>query len=307
MVALMRDFHFPNAKQAAKLLGSIASFLVSLSPQDAIDNVRAGIDFIGFGAPPWFSAEALGGTARIAAIGLCLILSIWSFWPVRKAKVGKPVSASAPLVGAVDQVGSPHKILMEFERIPSNVKMPEEGRIFFLDLAETDTIGLGQIFSEAGSNVSWPSKRKSGMVTRCEVTNYGPEPLIDVVISTTPIFRKMIWSDPSEEGKQTCTVGDVVKRTNAWITIDKLGVGEVNKMTFYITNPTNYSVEIGLPGGARVKTVSSRGETTAVLSRAGFRDSRTLLPELTAKPDLLTYEGDGNAGHVQSPWVKSAD
>lgn len=303
----MREFHFPNSKQAAKLLGSIASFLVSLSPQDAIDNIRAGIDFIGFGAPPWFSAEALGGTARFAAMGLCLIFLFWSFWPVRKTKISKPADVIAPLVEAVDNGGTPHKILMEFEHIPSKVKMPEEGRIFFLDVAETDTIGLGQIFSESGSNVSWPSKRKSGMITRCQVTNYGPEPLIDVVISATPIFRKMIWSEPSEDGRQTSTVGDVVKRTNAWITIDKLGVGENNKMTFYVTNPTKYSVEIGLPGRARVKTVGSREETTALLSRAGFRDSRTLLPELNAKADPLTREGDKPAGHVQSSWIKSED
>lgn len=81
-------WHLPNFKKAIGTVVGIVVSLASISPNDAVSNLRSFVEYFGFGVAPWFSTNGLKYPSRLAFALIGISILIWALSPAKKSKIG---------------------------------------------------------------------------------------------------------------------------------------------------------------------------------------------------------------------------
>ena len=102
-----------------------------------------------------------------------------------------------------------------------------------------------------------------GTATRCQITNYGPVPIVDLTFTLDLSFYRVI-PVPNQPGSQT--VG-ALKLRRPWIVdVQKIDAGPANSFTFYIFNTTKDTfVNVFLPKTAELRRLGEKTRETVIL------------------------------------------
>jgi len=123
-------------------------------------------------------------------------------------------------------------------------KFPSDGRLYVVRLSPGAPGVLAGGFDVMGGppDSDYPIGRDFAFgATRCEVTNYGAAPRINVLYRLHVLYRKAIAADG------VLTSGDIVNEQDWPLPIGKIEPGAKNPFGFYLQNASGLSVEVVLP------------------------------------------------------------
>ncbi len=176
-------------------------------------------------APPWWLPWC------VLAFGLVLI------WADSRRRVKAPHNATVNR----PQEQSPN-IVFECHLAELPTKVPPEGHIYTLPLFYSPDAGilrpisLSTIHGQPGSNFVWFSDLKFPQVYRCEITNYGSAPLLQVTLNF-----KVEYRDDSHN----------LVHSYEWpVLLSKIDPGNSNAATFYVYNQSRYHAHVNPPDTA---------------------------------------------------------
>jgi hypothetical protein len=119
-------------------------------------------------------------------------------------------------------------------------KFPADGRLYVVRLTGARGGDFDEMSGPPESDYSVGRDLAFG-ATRCEVTNYGATPLINVMYELHVIYRKAI----AENG--VFTSGDIVNEQDWPLHIGKIESGSKSLFGFYLQNVSGLSIEVVLP------------------------------------------------------------
>jgi hypothetical protein len=128
-------------------------------------------------------------------------------------------------------------------------RIPADGRIFLMTIYRLDDNGgLGVLTGNPATDYPLPGGMFATL--RCSVTNYGV-PRVNVLFYLDAVFSELV-----REGT-TARSGKTLAERNLAVHIGKLETGKENQFDFYITNLSDYFVQIDLPNEATTQALGS--------------------------------------------------
>jgi hypothetical protein len=192
--------------------------------------------------------------------------------------------AETPSQGSLGTVAKPHAsieqpiVFLNCELQPLPIRHPLNRPFYVLD-----TMELNGLVEFLGSNKvgegSWPPTYSLGeCVDRCDLTNYGDEPLFAILMIFTISFRETIkGADGSWRGEPRFTASHQHR-----VEISKLDSHkEEGTFTFYAWNPTTQFVDVTPPSWAEAELAKSNDRIRVRLKQPGIYGpiTQTLSPK----------------------------
>jgi hypothetical protein len=270
----------------AGILASAAYGAISVSPADfrkaRICFVLSAICVVGVAIvwgfttiqPLWIRLIATGLIGAIAAAGLTEALR----WLNRRewAAVTPPPSPDASNTVIQDA-----NLTFECNLADLPSQCPLEGRIGSMRLSyspgaeNTAPIGLIVKHCRPGSGVDWFLDLKFPQVYRCEITNYGAAPLLQVTLKFNIQFREALPGDPKTT---TSRAGDAVYSHEWLILFAKIDPGKVNAATFYVYNESRFFAFVSPPRTASYIPLGKTAVREAAVSPIDMTAGMSLFP-----------------------------
>lgn len=165
------------------------------------------------------------------------------------------------------------KIYLQCDTMPMPKNYPASGEIYLVEPHSADPInnnvgGLEKMFGPSGGGpITWSSPEKQFDVGyRCQVFDYGSEPLFDVRLNFDVSIRKVVKGDGGSQSG-----GETIASTQWTATFPKIDQGADKPFVFYFYNRfLPYFVQINLPPSSAsfVRSSSSEREQVAVLGNS---------------------------------------
>jgi hypothetical protein len=157
---------------------------------------------------------------------------------------------------------------------------PEEGQVlsmrlsFFPDQGSTP-IGFIRQGCQPGRHVDWFRDLKFPQVYRCEITNYGSDPLIQIGLKFKIEYKEISWDDTNPS---VSTVRNGI-HSEAWpVLISKLDPGKNNAMVFYVYNESAYHAVVTPPDVVSYIALGEKAQRQAALLPIGMVATMSLWP-----------------------------
>jgi hypothetical protein len=159
-------------------------------------------------------------------------------------------------------------------------KVPMEGEIATLPLFYSpdsggELIGLSVRHGQPGSDWDWFPDLRFPQVYRCEITNYGSAPLLQVGLKFKVEYRE-VFKDPDNPG--TTTSGNVIHSRDWPVLLSKIDAGKSNAAVFYIYNQSRYFAFVSPPNVAAYIALGEMTQREAALLPIGMIASMSLWP-----------------------------
>ena len=156
--------------------------------------------------------------------------------------------------GAPGSPASGPRLFVECIRSSASYRVPPSGNYYMLDLYPGNGISLATLTTKPGTDFPTPADYIALLRSmRCEVTNYGTTPLVDVnvpaVATFTAIIRKKIGTSDS------VTSGGVEAQQKGNIHIAKIGIGDGDKFTFFTANLARNFVSLTFSSSATAQPI----------------------------------------------------
>lgn len=117
------------------------------------------------------------------------------------------------------------------------------------------------------SEFAWPTDKVGLPLStyKCEVTNYGKEPVANVTLAPTLTFRKAI-----AQGNGQINSGDVTLSRNWPILIRKIDPGKADSFVFYTVNEYNHFLRVTFPTVATIAVMGDVGSQSVPLTHSAL-------------------------------------
>jgi hypothetical protein len=157
-------------------------------------------------------------------------------------------------------------------------RCPQEGQIASLRLfyhpesGVTEPIGFIIKHCRPGEDIQWFPDLKFPQIYRCEVTNYGSSPLLQVGLNFNIDYREVL----REEGitRQGGTV-----RFGMWpVLLPKIDPGKTSAAVFYVYNESDYFARVTPPTVASYIDIKDKKHRQASLLHIGMVAGMSLSP-----------------------------
>lgn len=116
--------------------------------------------------------------------------------------------------------------------------------LFYSPGSGGEPIGLAIRHGQPGSDWDWFRDLKFPQVYRCEITNYGTVPLLQVTVKFKIEYRKTLATDTGR------SAGNVVHTYDWPVLLSKIDPGSSNAATFYVYNQSRYHARVSPPDTA---------------------------------------------------------
>jgi hypothetical protein len=161
--------------------------------------------------------------------------------------------------------------------LPSNV--PPGGRIFYMPLfysqeSAVKPIGLAFRDGQPGAEWQWFPDTKFAQIYRCEMINYGRDPLLQVSLMFKVEYREI----NQNEDKSVSTAGKSVHVEEWPIFLSRIDPGKDNTSAFYIYNQSSFYAYVIPPNDGYYTSLSDRSVHRAALLNVGMTAGMGLWP-----------------------------
>jgi hypothetical protein len=153
----------------------------------------------------------------------------------------------------------PKALEIECSSIASKFPIPDDGRMYFLMPTDKPNIRPG-----GGMPLFWGEPKSTYTLTgpfrpieKCEITNYGSEPLIDIELAPRVTFRSVIKTPGA--GDQS---GPVTSERTWPLIINRIDPGHANRFAFFIANESDKLIEVELPSEAKIRLMGDSNSRT---------------------------------------------
>jgi hypothetical protein len=158
--------------------------------------------------------------------------------------------------------------------------VPPEGQIFTLPLFYSpdsfhEPIGLSPRHGHPGSPLTWFKDRKSPQVYRCQITNYGNDPILQVTLTLRIHYRPIQQSSNNPSVK---TSGDIIHSYDWSVLFPKIDPGKQHAATFYVHNTGSYLAVVIPPRHAKYIPINGTQSREVPLKLIGMMARMTLWP-----------------------------
>jgi hypothetical protein len=169
-----------------------------------------------------------------------------------------------------------------YARFP--IKVPASGRVYALNLNAIPLVigggGMGEYISRPDTDMNFGLEITEAY--RCTISNYGPKPLINIVIGLYVIFQEKITDEKNANSSHS---GDVVAERPWRIDIKKIDPVPGNQFEFYIWNMTPHYAYVSFPDSATAEYIgNSERLEFRVSSTNAYPLTLTLRPEAQKAP-----------------------
>jgi hypothetical protein len=160
-------------------------------------------------------------------------------------------------------------------------RCPRQGQIASMRLfhrpgsAVTEPIGFITKHCVPGARVDWFRDLKFPQVYRCEITNYGDAPLLQVSVNFGIEYRE---ATQDENNPSVTKAGDVVHLGNWPVLFPKIDPGKENASTFYVYNESRYFASVTPPDSASYIPLGHNSPKRAALLPIGMIAGMSLWP-----------------------------
>lgn len=126
--------------------------------------------------------------------------------------------------------------------------------------------GLAELSNHSGKEWQWrirPEGAFGGMATKCQITNYGPVPVLDLTLTLDLSFYQVV---PVSNNPNAHSIGPLKLRRPWIIDVQKIDVGPSNSFTFYIYNSTHDTfANVLLPKTAELRRLGEKTQEMVTL------------------------------------------
>lgn len=160
-------------------------------------------------------------------------------------------------------------------------RCPAEGRIASMRLSyspgaeSAPPINLIIRHCLPGDALDWFSDIKFPQVYRCEITNYGDAPLLQVMLKFNIEYREALPNDPNAT---TSKAGETVYSHEWPILFAKIDPGKDNAATFYVYNESTFFAFVSPPRTASYVPLGQTAAREAAVSLIGMTAGMSLFP-----------------------------
>jgi len=234
----------------------------SIGPEEAASNLSKWAHRLGLhNLPAWLSDKGADRHAILGAIVFAIVYSALAFVVPKFIRDRRRANLLTPDVNLV------------FESRLANLpdKAPPEGEVATLPLyysldegTAAQPIGLAVRHARPGSDLDRFSDLKFPQVYRCEVTNYGNRPLLQVCMKI-----KVEYREPQ---------GEVVYSYQWPVLFPKIDPGKSNMAIFYVYNQSRYLASVSPPNIASYIALGEDIPRKASVSLIGMVASMPLWP-----------------------------
>jgi hypothetical protein len=157
---------------------------------------------------------------------------------------------------------------------------PDEGQVLSIRLSYfsgqgAEPIGFISKGCQPGRHIDWFPDLKFPQVYRCEITNYGPDPLIQVGLKFKIEYRETSQADANPSVRRT---GNVVHSQDWPVLISKIDPGKGNAAVFYVYNASAYHADVTPPGVVSYIALGEKAQRQTALLPIGMRAGMSLWP-----------------------------
>jgi hypothetical protein len=210
-------------------------------------------------APPWWLPWS------VLAFGLAII------W----ADSRRAIKATAEA-----HIQSDSGLVFECHLAELPAKVSPEGLIYTLPLSYApgspdNPIGLAMRRGQPGGDWNWSYERRSPQIYRCEITNYGSAPLLQIGM----LFRIEYLEVAASDSNPLVKTSKSVVHSYEWpVLISKIDPGKQNAVCFYVHNQSAYLAHVIPPEKARYIPLGGGSNKEVSLLRIGMLASMSLWP-----------------------------
>jgi hypothetical protein len=141
-------------------------------------------------------------------------------------------------------------LYVECQHIFSSIKIPNDGRMYVLNLFPTPLAnrggGMAEMSGMSGSDYPLPGG-KAAMAYKCSVTNYGDKPMLAITIGLHLVFQEAV---KDKDNPTAIRSGEITAQRPWRIDIPKIDPGANSPFVFYIWNVTPSWVNVSFPNNA---------------------------------------------------------
>jgi hypothetical protein len=243
--------------------GTLTAFVLAIvgmgGPEDAINAVRASIDFLlrgtDYGAARWLTPEVLATPAQIVFVATAIAVLIWALWPAGKREPERALASTA----LPRSIGQPPRLTLEC--VPQLVAgaITHQGTAHVISIGpELSGYGLRLATSRAKHGSPTPVGG-NGFIVVCKLTNYGDTPAFNV-----SMLAKVTLFDVEEDGSTLITKGARETREEKFC-FPKVDPGPGASFTFFIENRSPYPFRVEFSSVVTLETFDEPEPTNAPL------------------------------------------
>jgi hypothetical protein len=268
------------------ILASAKTIVDWLGRLDFIISHRAELGWIGgaveyLTAPPWWLPWG------VLVSGLAII------WADSRHRIKTAVNP---------KVESDVNLTMESNLADLPNRCPEDGqiasmRLFYRpDSGVAEPIGFIIKHCQPGVSVEWFADLKFPQIYRCEITNYGPEPLLQVGLKFKIEYQEI---SPSGESGKTIRSGNTIHSGEWPVLLPKIDPGRSNSVVFYVYNQSRYFARVAPPEVASYINLNDGKRQQASLLHIGMVAGMSFWPvEQTTPPSAIPVPATNPWKHV---------
>jgi hypothetical protein len=173
---------------------------------------------------------------------------------------------------------APAHLVFESHLADLPTKVPHEGQVHTLPLFYSPDSGGEQItlsvrHGQPGSDLEWFRDLRFPQVYRCEITNYGNAPLLQVVLEFRVEYREVIKDNPS-----SARSGDIAYSRQWPVLLSKIDPGKGNAAVFFVYNQSRYLAVVIPPEVGSYITLGEKAQRRATLVPIGMSTAMSLWP-----------------------------
>jgi hypothetical protein len=216
-------------------------------------------------------------------LGLGLI-----YWDSRRSAVRTPAVAVNDPTTLHPEAVSDVNLTIESNLADLPNRCPREGQIASMRLfyhpnsGVTEPIGFITKRCRPEEDVEWFPDLKFPQVYRCEITNYGIKPLLQVGLKFNIEYHE---TSPGESG-QTIISGNRVHSGEWWVLLPKIDPGKRNAAVFYVYNESDYFARVTPPDVASYIDINDRKPRQALLLHIGMVAGMSFWPVERLNPPI---------------------
>jgi hypothetical protein len=159
----------------------------------------------------------------------------------------------------------PDALQIECSLLSSKFTVPDDGRMYILMLTDNPNVfpngGMGIFTAEPKSTYTLSGPFRP--IQKCEITNYGTEPLVDVELIPTVTFHSVLKTVGGNDKS-----GTVTSERNWPLMFNKIDAGRANRLAFFVSNDSDKGVELKLPPEAKVHLMGDNYARTIPLHQS---------------------------------------
>ena len=177
-------------------------------------------------------------------LGLGLI-----YWDSRRSAVRVPVAIGNDPTTFHREAASNVNLTMESNLADLPNRCPQEGqiasmRLFYRpDSSVGEPIGFIVKHCRPGAYVEWFRDLKFPQIYRCEITNYGEAPLLQVLLKFKIEYQETV---PTKSGRAV-SAGEAIHSGEWPVLLPKIDPGKINSAVFYVYNESDYFAQVTPP------------------------------------------------------------